>query len=308
MVTDDKPGSHARISEILIVMDKELWQGDLGDTVRNYFGQFYPYLNQPEAWFSIIHRTPKEFTGTYSIYRNILNFRLEPNLDGGTIQREIDHWAKPQTVIQLNGPDSETLFGLFVKNQDAILQSFNQSEIRRLKNVMNNINKAGMSNQIEELMGLKISVPEGYFLAAADSNFVWARKVIRSLTQETAYWIATIEYTDTTQFNPANAMAIRDSIGKARIPVQDDMSFMGTEYRFGYEYKTIDLNGNYALETRGFWRTFGNHSMGGPFLNYLIHDEENKRLIMIDTYVFRPNEDKRDLVMQLEGIVHTLVL
>lgn len=308
VVTNDKPGSHARISEMLVVMDKELWQGELGDTVRNFFGQLYPYMNQPESWFSIIYRTPGEFDETYSIYRNILYFVLEPNLDGGTIQKETDHWSKPQTVIQLNGPDSETLFGLFAKNREAILQSFDQSEVRRLKLVMNSINKPGNSKQIEEQLGLKISVPEGYYIAVKDDSFVWARKVIRSLTQETAYWISTIEYKDTAQFNPANVMALRDSIAKSRIPIQDEESYMGTEYRFGYQTRVIDLNGNYALETRGFWRTFGNHSMGGPFLNFLVHDEKNARLIMIDTYAFKPNENKRDLIRQLEGIVHTLVL
>ncbi|MFO7722217.1 MAG: DUF4837 family protein, partial [Bacteroidales bacterium] len=77
---------------------------------------------------------------------------------------------------------------------------------------------------------------------------------------------------------------------------------------FGYQNRVIEINGNYTLETRGFWRTFGNHSMGGPFINFLVHDEKRGRLIMIDCYVFKPNEDKRDLVRQLEGIAHTLVL
>ncbi len=306
--TDSKPGSHGRISEVLVVMDQTFWKGSLGDTVRAIFAQYYPYLNQAEPWFSIIHRTPGEFDNTYSIFRNILYFVHEPELSGGTIHQEADFWAIPQTVIQIEGPDYDALHGLFVRNQDAILQAFDRSEVRRLRRVMNSINRHATSDRITERLDLSISVPTGYYLAVEDDNFVWARKVIRARTQEQAYWITTIPYTDTSQFQPQRVMALRDSVTRARIPVQDESSYMGTEYRFGYQTRIIDVNGAYALETRGFWRTFGNFSMGGPFLNFLIHDEKRDRLIMIDTYVFRPNENKRDLVRQLEGIVHTLKL
>jgi hypothetical protein len=308
VASDTKPGSHARISELLVVMDQSLWDGALGDTVRNYFGQYYPWLNQPEAWYSIIHRPPGEFNETYSIYRNILYFVLEPELSGGTIQKETDPWARPQTVVQINGPDFESLFGIFAKNQDAILRAFDQSEIRRLKKVMNSISKQGNAEQIATSLNLKIAVPEGYYLATQEENFVWARKVIKSQTQESAFWITTIPYADTAQFKPSHIIALRDSICKVHIPVQNTSSYMGTETRFGYESKVIDLNGAYAVETRGYWRTFGKHSMGGPFLNYMVHDEKNGRLILIDTYVFKPNEPKRDLIRQLEGIAHTLAI
>ncbi len=303
-----KPGSHARISEVLVVMDKVLWQSSLGDSVRSALGEMYPYLNQPQPLFSIIYREPKDFDETYSIFRNILIFALEPERDGGNIQKEIDPWAKPQTVIQLNGNNGETLLGLFEKNRDAILKAFDDSEIRRLKGVMQSISKKINAEQVAKQLGLTISVPEGYYLAKNQKDFIWARKVIKSQTQESAFWITTLPYTDTAQFNPESVLALRDSICKAHIPVQDKVSYMGTEYRFGYQSKIIRLNGYYTLETRGFWRTYGNHSMGGPFLNYLVLDEKKNRLVMIDCYVFKPNEDKRDMVRQLEGIAHTLQL
>ncbi|HRZ41759.1 MAG TPA: DUF4837 family protein [Bacteroidales bacterium] len=303
-----KPGSHARISEVLVVLDKALWEGELGDSVRSALGTFYPYLNQPEPMFSIIYRDPADFDETYSVFRNILLFVLEPERDGGTIQKETDHWAKPQTVIQLNGNTSETLLGLFEKNREAIMKAFDDSEIRRLKGVMKSINKEGNAQQIAKNLGVNIAVPEGYYLAKQKTGFVWARKVIKSQTQESSFWIATVPYTDTAQFSPDRILALRDSVCKAHIPVQDQVSYMGTETRFGALSKVIRLNGYYTVETRGFWRTFGNHSMGGPFLNYLVLDEKKERLVMIDCYVFKPNENKRDLIRQLEGIVHTLQL
>jgi hypothetical protein len=46
--------------------------------------------------------------------------------------------------------------------------------------------------------------------------------------------------------------------------------------------------------------------MGGPFLNYAILDEENNRIISLDGYVYYPNNDKRDLLLQLEAMFYTL--
>jgi hypothetical protein len=307
-VTNEKPGSHARISEVLVVMDKTLWDGALGDSVRTTLGEWYPFLNQPQPKFSIICRQPSEFKEPYPAFRNILYFINEPERNGGNIQKVIDYWAKPQTVIQINGDNEATLLGLFLKNRSAIMKAFDESEIRRLKGVMASISNSGNAGIFSKRFGLSVAVPEGYYIAKDKPGFTWARKVIKSQTQETAFWITEIPYTDTSQFNPKKVLALRDSICKANIPVQNETSYMGTEYRFGYLSTPIRLNGYYALETRGFWRTYGDYSMGGPYLNYLIHDEKQGRLIMMDCYVMKPNEDKRDLVRQLEGIAWTIKL
>ena len=65
------------------------------------------------------------------------------------------------------------------------------------------------------------------------------------------------------------------------------------------------LGGLSAIETRGLWR-MKNDFMGGPFLNYLIKDPKNDRIIMVEGFVYAPKIKKRPLMRQLDIIFGTL--
>jgi hypothetical protein len=67
----------------------------------------------------------------------------------------------------------------------------------------------------------------------------------------------------------------------------------------------VDFNGRFAIETRGLWR-LENDFMGGPFVNYTFVNEKNNKVVTIDGYVFAPNKPKRDLLIQLEAIAHSI--
>jgi len=69
--------------------------------------------------------------------------------------------------------------------------------------------------------------------------------------------------------------------------------------------KRIDFKGHFAVEMRGMWDLEGDF-MGGPFLSYTFVDPRNNRIFTIDGFVYNPNEEKKDLVRQLEAILYTL--
>ncbi|MCB0659990.1 MAG: DUF4837 family protein, partial [Saprospiraceae bacterium] len=48
--------------------------------------------------------------------------------------------------------------------------------------------------------------------------------------------------------------------------------------------------------------------MGGPYVSYAVYNKPKGELIFIDTFVYAPGEDKRDLVQKLDCIVKTLSL
>ena len=73
------------------------------------------------------------------------------------------------------------------------------------------------------------------------------------------------------------------------------------------ESQKLLFKGHFAVETRGLWDVKGDF-MGGPFLNYAIHDEKRNRIINLDGYTYYPNKDKRDLMLQLETVFYTLHL
>ncbi len=71
--------------------------------------------------------------------------------------------------------------------------------------------------------------------------------------------------------------------------------------------KKVNYYGIKMLETRGTWEVKGDF-MGGPFLNYLVEDKLNDRVLFIEGFVFAPSKRKRDNIIELEAIIKSLKL
>ena len=46
--------------------------------------------------------------------------------------------------------------------------------------------------------------------------------------------------------------------------------------------------------------------MAGPFVNYMIQDTLNKRMLVVEGFVFAPTANKRDYMFELNTIINTL--
>jgi len=113
-------------------------------------------------------------------------------------------------------------------------------------------------------------------------------------------------YVDTSQLNTNYIIRKRNEIGQTYIPGPRDGSFMSTAISLiEPEFQTVNLDGRYAIETRGLWETKGDY-MGGPFISYSIVDEENNRIITVEGYVYFPNTTKRILLHQVDAIIRSL--
>ena len=70
--------------------------------------------------------------------------------------------------------------------------------------------------------------------------------------------------------------------------------------------RVVDFEGaKYAVETRGLWRSFGDF-MGGPFVNYTLLSPDGKQLVELTGFVYCPRFDKRDYMMQVDGICRSI--
>jgi len=304
--SDTLPSSAGETCKILVISDNQIWKSSFGDNIRAHFNEPFPWINQSEPHFDVVRRSHQRFENHYLFFRNILVFRVLSEVDEVMVNSKKNVWAQPQLVVEITGPDQASIEAKFNEIKDALFVMYNKNETNRLASVMNRISQNNKERYIHEAVGLHLAVPESYYIAKNQENFIWVRKVIKSKEQETAYLVTTVEYSDTNQLKPEYILSLRDSLCKEHVMVQNNVSYMGTEYRFGPESKVIDFKGYYAVETRGFWKTYGTVVRGGAFLNYMIHDGDNNRLIMIDLYVSRPNENKRNLIKQLEGIAYTL--
>jgi hypothetical protein len=106
-------------------------------------------------------------------------------------------------------------------------------------------------------------------------------------------------------FTAKRAMEIRDSLTKIYIPDFKEGAYMIVEPRLRPDTAAINLNGEFALVSRGLWRVKDGFK-GGPFVNLVTYDRKNNRVIMADGYVYAPEFKKRTYIRQVEAIIRSV--
>lgn len=69
-------------------------------------------------------------------------------------------------------------------------------------------------------------------------------------------------------------------------------------------YNEMQFDQKPALQARGLWGMV-NDFMGGSFVTYMIKDEENQRIILLDGFVHAPGKRKRPELRKLDMIFST---
>jgi hypothetical protein len=296
-----KTSSAGATSEVLVIMDKSNWNSICGRVIKDYLGQLQYGLNQDEPIFKLVNLPESSLDHTYKRHRNILWLNLSAS-NNNSFELKENVWGNPQKVFKFSVKTEDDFLNLFSENKVAILEGFKDSERERINNAFAISAKIEYKKKLDNLFGFNLTFPEGYFWAKEEKNFVWIRKETPKFSQ--AVVIYTKPYLDTTDLNLESLVSFRDSMVKY-IPGTEKNSYMGTEKCIMPQYKIINFKNMYAIELRGFWKQKGGGFMGGPFLSYSFVDDKTNRLICLEAYVQFPNENKRDLLLQIEAILHT---
>ena len=294
------PESNGKLNHVTIVMPYTDWNSSLGNTVREAMGAIYEGLPLDEPQFSLNYLNPVAFTGFARQNRNIIWFQKDSI---SRFQLVKNQFAKPQILALIAGEDEEVQAFSFKENIELLKQTVEENE---RKEKLRRINKS-ISNEkkLDHRFGFNLKYPSAYKTVKDTTNFVWIQKLIQK------GHLNIIAYT-----LPVNALKglfnkkilnIRDSIGKLFVPGRLPGSFLITERAFRpYFYKVL-LDGNQGYLTKGTWEV-KNDFMAGPFVNYMIQDSIQKRVIVIEGFAFAPSVSKRDYMFELNTILKTFKL
>jgi len=296
------PTVTGKAGEVLIVMNKALWEGGSGDTIKSMFSEAQVGLPQYEPLMDAMNVPPKAFTRMFRTHRSILQIRVSTKLKKGEIKISKGQWAKGQSYMKVQAPNEKLLIDLIQENRNKILGYFVNGEKRRLMSVLNRRPEKKIYNQLKKEQGFTISCPAGYNINKDEGDFVWLSKETPRTSQ--GLFIYSFDYKSQDYFAKEFLLKKRDSLLKANIPGPRAGSYMRTERRFPVQFKQFSFKDNYAVEMRGLWKV-ENDFMGGPFLNINFLDKKNNRVICLDGYVYYPNKDKRELLRELEAIMFT---
>lgn len=304
----DKPSlpvSIGKPSEIIVVTNnKAQWNSVIGDTLVQFFYQEMPGLPQPEPMFTLVNIPEESFIDMYKTNRSIFIIDINPSFKKPQIETRENLWAKPQRVIKITAPNTNSFLDEFEKDKDWILEAFVQNEHERLLQAYRFVEDRKITEALKNSFGINMVIPGGFSIAEKTRNFMWIRK--ETLTNSQGIIIYTYDYTDTNAFNPEFIINYRNKVTEAYIPGPADSSFMIVSEQFVLPvFQEVNFNDVYAVETRGLWE-LENDFMGGPFISYTLVDERKQKIMTIDAYVFAPSEEKRDLVRELEAILNSL--
>lgn len=326
-----KPDSVGALDEVLVLMDKVHWEGEMGDTLRKYYTQDYEVIPQVEPIFNVYHREVNEFKDILVKYRNIL---VVGDLKGtASTSRYIieklgeenkqqmltgekpfyferkNVFAKPQTFRFITGSDKSSVIETIRKSFQMVKQDLDVNEIGIQKSrIFAYGSNRLITTKVKEKFGFDFKVPVDYVIALDTSKFMWFRQDTRDITN--TILIYEVPYDPQTMSGEnlkTLPIRMRNEIGKRFVQGPSVTSYLDTELRVPYLQQDRDFGNRYALETRGLWR-MENDYMGGPFLNYTIYDEANNRMIMIDGFVYAPSKKKRKLMRNMEAILSTFYM
>lgn len=293
-------------SEILVVTQtKSQWDGDIGNAIRSFFGQDQYGLPQSEPSFKVTNINVEKLSDMFKKHRNLLIVETNKNQQKPVVETRNNLWAKPQRVIKITAADATAWVEAFEKDKEGFMLLFQRSERERLLNIFRPTAKIEVMEPIRKAFDINLVVPEGFYIASQDNDFMWLRKETNDFSQ--GIIIYQKPYTDTLAFSSESIIALRDSLVKKYIPGPSEGSYMTTDKEFvpPMMTKTTEYVTDFAVETRGMWNLVGDF-MAGPFLSYTFVNPNNQKLLTVEGYVYAPNKDKRDHLRQLEALLFSL--
>jgi hypothetical protein len=302
-----KPPSTGSSGHVLVVMDKQKWNGPAGDTIRAVFNQDYLVLPQSEPVFDYSHIPSEAFSSLLRRTRNILFVDISVNTNKPEVLLSYDLYAYPQLMVTVKAKDVETFIHTFGSQYKKILNAYEKAEKERLilgysGKLLNTKIKSGL----EQTHFYTLNVPTGYNLDVDSAHFVWISRETPSISQGILIW--DYPYRDTSDLNQANLIRKRDEITKKYVPGPATGSYMTSEKLIDPHYSEYKINQTYTIKLKGLWRVDGVPGifMGGPFVSYTIVDKKRNRIVTADGYVFGGEKKKRELVRQVDAILSTL--
>jgi hypothetical protein len=292
--------SSGSINNVSVVIENELWEGSIGDAIRNVLAAPIYGLPQDEPTFTISQIPPTVFSGFVTKNRTVLKIEIAKTA-GIDISSNV--YAQPQKVIVVSGKSREEIINGINDNASKIVETYRNEEITERQRQMSK--SPHNYKSIKEKLGLTIQFASAYRIAKEVDNFFWIRKDITTGTTNLIIYELPLDALKRSDSVVNQIIKIRDSIGKTFIEGGVEGSYMVTENAYAPFHGETILDNKATLLTKGIW-DLKNGFMGGPFINYAIEDKINKRWVIIEGFAFAPSVEKRDYMLELEAIIKSV--
>lgn len=297
--------SSGKTCEVLIAADRNIYTGVTQELIDSIMLKPQEGLPQPEARFSVVNVPVSSLQNTqmFQMHRNIIICEIK---DDNPDKMYIHHnqWAEPQVVIDIAASSESSLRTMLRKHSERIVSELYRTEYERMDRVFYKDRNIDLMNRVRAKYGFTLSLPKEYIWATEDADFCWLRKETKDFGL--GILINVSPYRDEHQFDSQKIWDRLDTMMRRHVSGPAEGSYMATERRVDLTSRRVDFDGSdYCIETRGLWRLFGDF-MGGPFVSYCLLSPDGTQVVELTGYVYCPRFDKRDYLMQVDGICRSI--
>ncbi|MBP5515329.1 MAG: DUF4837 family protein [Bacteroidales bacterium] len=304
-----KQSSSGKTQELMIVTNKNIYNGQAKAALDEIFNTPQEGLNQPEPRFEMVCIDPSTFNGSemFKTHHNVLSLDIKKDGDN-KVSVAHNKWANPQTVITITATDHHSLDSVLRANKDLLLEEYYTSERNRMAALFAETPNASVNNKVKEMYGFSLLFPDEFRIAKTEGNFTWIRQESKDYGLQ--FYISTQFAGDPAALTEEGIIANIDTLMKQHVPCDADGSYQSTEHNDVYYTHKTKLGDIEAIEVRGLWRCI-NDFMGGPFISETFVTPDGEKIVTLIGCVYSPSQlnkmvMKRDLLMRLDGICHTL--
>lgn len=293
--------TYGKTNEVSVIIDDQLWNGEIGDSMRNKFASPVLGLPQEEPVFTLNQYPVKLLEGFMTNSRNIIVVKKETK---SRFRIENNEYANPQVVVHVSGETVQEILDTIQNNDSLIINKIKESEIRAFQNKIKHDSLYDVSKIVDKF-NVRLKIPIKYKMVLHGKKFIWLKKEITSGNLSLIFYQIPI----TSIIDNNNAVKrithIRDSIGRIYIHGAVPRTRMVTEPAFSPYLSKTKIYKKETFETKGSWELL-NDFMSGPFVNYAIVDKPNNRILVIEGFCYAPSKQKRDLMFELEAIIKSV--
>lgn len=296
------PKVSGKAGEVVVVIDRENWEGAAGNAVRELLACECPFLPQVEPLYSLVNVAPGGFNDLFKVHRNIVYCEVNPQVAKTGVTLRKDVWASPQCVVQVSAPDEEGLCRVLAENGKTVVAAIEQAERDRV--IRNSIlyEERSLAPAVREVFGGSPHFPSGYKMKKRTDDFIWIADEKQYTTQGIFIYSYPADGADC--FSVGKIIAHRNEILKQNVPGMFDGTYMTTSEFWTPTVEYLKYNGRDFAQTRGLWEV-ENDYMGGPFVSHSFYSGDGSKIIVAEAFVYAPRYDKRQYLRQVESILYS---
>lgn len=295
--------AHGQAGDIIVVMNNQAWDTEAGDSLRKVFHEYVSGVPMEEHMFDL-HQIPREqFVKGNKLHRNVIYQEVNSSIEQASIKISRNKFAMKQVFVEIAAPNQHEFAKIVAQNKKKLVDIFLEADKARWIETLTKYTNKIVSKRVQERFDIFLRIPSYYNIEEDRDGFMWICKEAKNYS--TNILIYSWEKSDTSVLTAEYLISMRNLILQNNIPGEKPNSYMTTETKYDYpQFSLLMHNSMQTGKLRGLWRVHGDF-MGGPFVSYTKIDEPRNRLVTVEGFVYRPNQEVRDLIRELEWTCST---